>query len=92
MKVHGVEIPKEAIESARERMTGGEFQARDIVEVVMPFIPANVRASGCMMQDPRGEIAHRAVDRLIQKERKAKNIRTTTYPKWEWCGNDPGPS
>ncbi len=63
MNVHGVEITEEQIEKARQRMMEGPFTALQIIVVLeRAGVPGN------------GDVAMRAADRLVQKNRKAGKI------------------
>lgn len=56
-----------------------EFQARDLKEVA-----ANLLTEQQCHPHNRDEIAYRAIDRIIQRERRNKNINTTQYRRWKW--------
>ena len=77
MIVNGFEVPREAeavcIKVMHESV---EFRASDIEQAAQK---AGVPHSG-----PSQGLCGRIADRLIQRERKAKRIKATNYPYWQW--------
>lgn len=69
MKIYGIEITEAQIEACLKRMRShGEFMAGDIAAHVIDRIAdANSKV--------REDVAYRLADRLIQRERKAGNIK-----------------
>lgn len=83
MKVHGFEVPEETINAVIARMQEGPFQAGDLIEVVWKFVPVG-QYKGKYCGVDANQVAHRIVDRLIQRERSAGNITMGQRPKWKW--------
>lgn len=72
MKIHGIEITKDQIKACENRMSGGDFTARNITKLAIANgVPA---MSGEVLPKDRNYIANVLADRLIQRERKAGNI------------------
>jgi hypothetical protein len=76
--VHGYSI-SEAIQAALvERMKEGPFKAEDIEEKAC-------RLGVPLYSERRDPIAMRTADRIIQRERKRRNIKLER-PFWCWIG------
>ena len=75
MKVYDIEITAEQIAAAVNAMRG-EFRMND---VVVAIIRAGV---------PQGHVASRAVDRLLQRERRAGRILTVNNKLWRATGEE----
>jgi hypothetical protein len=78
MKIKQYDVPQRAIEACESRMRSGQFKAADITKAAMlEGVPEIIN---------RDHVAHRVADRLIQKHRKAGNIRMVDRkPTWEFC-------
>lgn len=76
IRIYGKKVPESVIVRAVARMRDGQvFRSRDIVDVIQG------------MHDAKGLEHMRVADRLIQRERKAGNIKTMNErPYWEWVG------
>jgi hypothetical protein len=74
MKVKGITITQDTIESAITRMKSGEFTLSTIESVVSQA--QNILSRSTI---------NRAADRIIQQQRKAENI-TFDGKKWMWTG------
>jgi hypothetical protein len=78
MKIKQYDVPQRAIEACESRMRSGQFKAVDITKAAMlEGVPEIIN---------REYVANRVADRLIQKHRKAGNIRMVDRkPTWEFC-------
>ena len=79
MKIHDTVITQDQLDTCIARMKSEPFRAGDIAKVAIQ--------SGVPEFVGREFIAHRVADRLIQKFRKARNIRVnynSKYPMWTW--------
>lgn len=72
MEVYGVTIPNEVLSLGLEVMNK-EFVAADVVEAMKQGIAVQMRAANS--RHMVSEVAMRAADRLIQKEKKALAIQ-----------------
>ena len=78
MKIKQYDVPQRAIDACEARMRSGQFKAADITRVAMlEGVPEIIN---------RDYVANRVADRLIQKHRKAGNIRMVDRkPTWQFC-------
>ena len=79
MRVEGVDVPPAVIERVEQRMRQGGFRAKDLSEL-------SAKEMGISDSSP---VANRVADRLIQKHKKADNLRLASvrpFPVWDWCG------
>ena len=80
MKVYDYTIKQAMIDRVIDRMKQAVFQSADIEQVCIDMgIPHHDGHSNY--------IAHRAADRLIQRERKAGNIAYVER-RWHWVGKE----
>lgn len=79
MQVYGITISEEVLSALVSRMkNGSSFKAIDLeAEATRPGVPHR--------RKNREAVAMRVADRLIQRERKANNIRFDR-PDWVWIG------
>jgi hypothetical protein len=77
MQIHETKIEESALIACIARMKSAPFKASDIAKVAVENgVPESVG---------REYIACRVADRLIQRQRKAGNIKVgSPYPKWAW--------
>jgi hypothetical protein len=81
MKVHGFEVPDEALKACEARMKDGRpFRAAHIAVVaelhgVPEFVQRGIHKEAC---------SDRVADRLIQWHRKRLHIRFEGHNTWKW--------
>lgn len=83
--VLGQEISAEVQEALLKRMKQAAFTSAELAdEAVRLGIPRHLDQGRRFWAD--SSLAHRVADRLIQRQRKAKNIALQKRPVWVWVG------
>ena len=80
MKIKDYDVPQNVIDACEARMRMQPFKAADITKTaVLCGVPESIGYD---------YVAHRVADRLIQKHRKAGNLRMIDRkPTWEFLAN-----
>lgn len=81
MKVKGHEIPDAVLSAGIARMrSSGPFRAAEIEQAIVDAMPSPAA-------ETLDSLAVRIVDRLLQREAKAGNIKLGGLPRrWSWVG------